>query len=78
LPAQLRNLFLETTTVEPGGNARSQRRASGPLAPYRVAKDLADLFLRAASVPASPALKLVVDVVVELAKCWSARSRMPL
>jgi len=67
LVAKLLNWFVETNATEPSGDARSEPRADVAFTSNRVAKNLPDLLLSAAAVTASAALKLFLDVVIELA-----------
>jgi hypothetical protein len=67
LVAKLRNRFIETNATEPSGDARPEPRADVSFASNRVAKNLPDLLLSAAAVTASAALKLLLDIIVELA-----------
>ena len=67
MAAQLRNLFIKTDTAETRGDTRSQRYPDASITSDRVAKDLADLFFGAASVTARATLKLLLQVIVELA-----------
>jgi hypothetical protein len=65
VPAQFRDLFVEAGLPETRGNSRSQWGLNVFFTPDRIPKDLANLFLRTAAVPASAALELLLHAIVE-------------
>jgi len=67
LVAELRNLFVETYSTKTSGDARPQPGACASFASDGVAKNLSHFLLSAAAVATSAALKLLLDIIVELA-----------
>ena len=66
MPAQLRDLCVETIPAEPSGNPRSERSLNGSFAPDGVPKDLPNLLFRAAPMPLRAPLELGFYVVIQL------------
>ncbi len=66
MTAQLGDIFMQADATETSSDARAEGLADVLFAPDCIAKNLADLFLRAATVTASPTLQLILDGIIQL------------
>lgn len=66
MAAKFRNVFFESYAAKARGNPRSQSDLILSVTLDRVSKDLANLFLGAAAMPASAFLELFLYVIIKL------------